>query len=173
MREVVVKAQHAENGMCSLIKCRRCMQQLGAVGFLTLLAVGCGGEDFATVNGTVEYEESPVPAGTKVFFELPGSGYVAAAKIDEQSAFKLAYKGSPKLRIGEYSVFFGPPESNLSQEEFYKLKKRVDAEYRKQGKRPPPSPDWILPEKYYSPNTTTLKESVVAGTNEIKIVLED
>ena len=105
MREVVVKAQHAEDSTHSLIKCRRCIvKQLIAVGIPALLAVGCGGEDFGTVNGTVEYEENPVPAGTKVFFELPGSGYVAAAKIDEQGTFKLAYKGSTKLRVGEYSV---------------------------------------------------------------------
>lgn len=170
MREIVVNAQHAEDYTHCL---RGRMKQLSAIGFLALLAVGCNGDDYATVSGMVEYEESPVPAGTKVFFELPGSGYVAAAKIDEQGTFQLAYKGSPKLRIGEYSVFFGPPESNLSQDEFFKLKKKVDAEFRKKGKRPPPSPDWVLPEKYYSPNTTTLKETVVAGANEIELVLED
>jgi|GEM_PF-2207446 len=149
------------------------LKQLVAIGCLGLLVGGCSSEDFGTVAGTVEYEGSPVPEGTKVFFEIPGSGYVAAAKIDEQGAFKLAYKKSAKVRIGEYSVFFGPPESNLSQAEFYKLKKKVDAEFRKKGKRPPPSPDWVLPEKYYSPNTTTLKSEVVSGANEIELVLED
>ena len=159
--------------MHSLSKRRSYMKRLTAIGFFALLALGCGGGDYATVSGTVEYESSPIPAGTKVIFELPGTGYVAAAKVDEQGSFKLAYKGSPKVRIGDYSVFFGPPESNLSQAEFYELKKKVNAEYRKKGKRPPPSPDWVLPEKYYSPNTTTLQESIVAGANEIKIVLED
>lgn len=149
------------------------MKLLIAIGCLLLLAGGCGSKDYGTVTGKVEYEQSPVPAGTKIFFQLPGSGYVAGAKIDEQGAFKLAHKGSSKVRIGEYSVFLGPPESNLSQAEFFKLKKKVDAEFRKKGKRPPRSPDWVLPEKYYSPNTTTLKKSVESGANEIEFVLED
>ena len=145
------------------------MSAIGALSF----AVGCGGEDYGTVTGTVEYADGDVPVGTKVFFEQSGTGYVAAAKIDEGGAFELAHKGSPKLRIGEYTVFFGPPESNLSPAEFYELKKKVDKEFRKKGKRPPPSPDWVLPEKYYSPNTTTLTESVASGANEVKLVVED
>ena len=170
MSGVIIQAQRAGNNMPPLL---RRMRWQSAIGCLALLVIGCAKDDYATVTGVVEYAESPVPAGTKVFFELPGSGYVAAAKIDEQGAFQLAYKGSPKLRLGEYSVFFGPPESNLSQAEFFELKKKVDAEYRKKGKRPPPSPDWVLPEQYYSPNTTTLQETVVAGANEIKLVLEN
>ena len=144
-----------------------------AIGCLLLLCVGCGSKDFGTVTGTAAYDGNPIPAGTKVFFELPGSGYVAAARADEQGHFKLTYQKSAKVRIGEYTVFFGPPESNLSQAEFYKLKKKVDAEYRKKGKRPPPSPDWVLPGKYYSPNTTSLKQMVTAGANEVELVLED
>ena len=147
--------------------------KLIAICCVLLQMAGCGGEDYGTVTGNVEYDGSPVPAGTKIFFEVPGSGYIVGARIDEDGAFKLAYKGSPKVRIAEYSVFFGPPESNMSQDEYYKLKKKVDAEFRKKGKRPPPSPDWVLPEKYYSPNTTDLKQAVDSGPNEVEIVLED
>lgn len=150
-----------------------CKQHVLFVCSMLLLTLGCGSKDFGTVTGTVTYEGGTIPVGTKIFFQLPGAGYVAAAKIDETGAFQLSFQASPKIQVGEYTVFFGPPESNLSQDEFFKLKKQVDAEYRKRGKRPPPSPDWTLPEEYYQPHTTPLKESVVAGRNTIDIQLED
>ncbi|MEM7315056.1 MAG: hypothetical protein AAF497_18065 [Planctomycetota bacterium] len=140
---------------------------------LLLLFMGCGGADTATVSGVAKYENQPIPTGTKVFFELPGTGYVAAAKVDETGTFKLAHKGSVRIRPGEYSIYVGPPESNLTQNEYFELKKKVDAEFRKKGKKPPPSPDWVLPQKYYSPNTTTLRKAIVVGENEVEILLED
>ncbi len=145
-----------------------------AIGLIFVLTmVGCGDPNVGTVSGKATYQDKPLPTGTKVFFERSGTGYVAAAQVDETGAFQLKKKGSTSIPIGEYTVYVGPPESNLSQSEFYKLKRKVDAEFRKNGKKPPPSPDWVLPENYYSPNSSPLRQSVIAGPNEIKLVLED
>jgi len=139
------------------------------------LAVACSGcgdsAPVGYVSGKIEYEGKPVPAGNKVFFE--GSGYLAAAVIQENGAYTLNYMGSPEIPVGDYVVFVGPPTSTMSESEFYALKKKVAAEYRQRGEKPPPFPDWVLPAKYYRSETTPLFEAVEPGKNVIDIVLEE
>ena len=133
---------------------------------------GCGDSaHLGYVSGKIEYGGKAVPAGNKVFFE--GSGYLAAAEIQEDGAYKLNYMGSSEIPVGEYVVFVGPPTSNMSEAEFYALKQKVAAEYRQRGEAPPPSPDWVLPAKYYSSATSPLSEAVEPGENVIDIVLEE
>ena len=135
---------------------------------------GCGNSNSAPVgyvSGKIKYEGKPVSAGNKVFFE--GSGHLAAAVIQENGAYKLNYVGSPEIPVGNYVVFVGPPTSNMSESEFYALKKKVAGEYRQRGEEPPPFPDWVLPAKYYRSTTSPLFEEVEPGENVIDIVLEE
>ncbi|QDT70817.1 hypothetical protein MalM25_37730 [Planctomycetes bacterium MalM25] len=136
------------------------------------VAVGCGPSDIAYVSGSASHEGSPTPAGTKVFFELPGQGYLGVGVTQEDGAFTLKHRGSESLRSGDYVVFVGPPESDLSEAEFMQLKKKVEAEYRAKGKKPPRSPDWVLPEKFYSPRTSGLRRTVSPGENTIDLAFD-
>lgn len=151
-------------------------QSLSLIATLLLLgnAGGCGGQpDHGTVSGTLTYDGKPVPMGTKVFFELEGKGAMAVGQVQEGGTYSLNYRGKDEIRLGEYAVFVGPPSSQLTQGEFLKLKAKVDAEYRAKGKTPPPSPDWVLPEAYYTSQSSPLRATVVAGDNTCDFALED
>jgi hypothetical protein len=138
------------------------------------LSLGCGDSaPVAYVSGKAEYEGKSVPVGTRIFFERPDTGYLAAGVIGEDGRYSLKHKRSPKVVPGEFVVFVGPPPSNLSEREFFKLKKKTDVEFRKKGKKPPRSPDWVLPAEYYLSTTSPLRKTVGPGDNVIDLTLED
>lgn len=138
------------------------------------ICLGCGNSDSVSyVTGTVKYAEGEVPTETRVFFELPGKGYLAAGIVQEDGTYQLKYKRAAKIQPGEFVVYLGPPATYLSEQEFRQLKKKVDAEFRSRGKSPPPSPDWVLPEKYYKSATSPLRATVEPGENVIDLTLED
>jgi len=138
-------------------------------------AVACLGCEDSTpvgyVSGKIEYDGKPVPAGNKVFFE--GNGYLASAVIQDDGSYTLSYKRSPEIPLGDYVVFVGPPTSLMTEGEFRALERKVAAEYRQRGKKPPPFPDWVLPARYYQSTTSPLRETVEAGDNLINLSLED
>lgn len=146
--------------------------------FFVLLALafgltGCGGPEVAIVSGTTEYDGKSIPAGTRILFQKSSTGYVAVGVVQDDGSFALKHKGAAEIEPGDYTVFVGPPESNLTEGEFMKLKAKVDADFRKRGKKPPPSPDWVLPGPYYQANTSPLSESIQPGEQTVSIKLED
>lgn len=143
-----------------------------AIAFV-LASQGCSSSEPAgTVTGTVKHGGEPVPAGTNVYFEQSSTGVIASSAVQSDGSYALQYQGTTMIPLGSYKVFIGPPESNLSEKEFYALKKKVDAEYRSRGEKPPPSPDWVLPAQFYTSATSPLSETVSEGENEIKITLQ-
>ena len=148
-------------------------QALNVVWFLVALFSlgGCADPNVAYVTGTVTASRE-IPSGTRLFFEKPGTGYVAAAVIAADGSYELNYRRESKIEPGDYTVYVGAPKSTMSQKEYFDLKKKVEAEYRKRGEKPPLSPDWVLPAEYYQSSTSPLKESVEAGENVIAIEIE-
>ena len=153
---------------------RQCAVVVGPIVIaIAVVCSGCGDSTpFGYVTGTVEYDGEPVPAGNKIFFELSSQGYIAGGVIQDDGTYTLNYKGSPEIPLGDYAVFVGPPTSTMSEGEFRALKAKVDAEYRSRGEKPPPSPDWVLPAKFYQPTTSPLRESVKSGDNVIHVSLD-
>lgn len=140
--------------------------------FLALL--GCSKPaNVGSVSGTVSFQGEPVPAGNIIYFEQSSKGYLAVSEIGENGSYTLNYQRTPDIPLGDYAVYVGPPESNMTQTEYYALKKKVDAEFRSRGEQPPPSPDWTLPAKFYAPTTSPLSATVEAGENDIPISLEE
>lgn len=137
-----------------------------------LLLGGCADPNVAYVQGTVSSASQEIPAGTRLFFEKPGSGYMAAAVIGPDGSFELKYRREEEIEPGDYTVFIGPPKSTMTAKEFYELKAKVAAEYRERGEAPPPSPDWVLPVQYYASKSSPLKETIVAGKNTVAIEIK-
>ena len=75
---------------------------------------GCSDPNVAYVQGTVTLASQEIPAGTRLFFEKPGSGYVAAAIIGADGSFELKYRREAKIEPGDYTVFIGPPKSSMT-----------------------------------------------------------
>lgn len=139
---------------------------------LAIVSVGCD-TNVAYVNGTTLYEGSPIPEGTRVIFQHPASGYAAVGIVKADGSFELMHKGEKKIEPGDYKIFVGPPESNMSEKEFYALKTKVDAEFKARGKKPPPSPDWVLPTEYYQSNTSPLRQTIEPGENLVNVELSE
>lgn len=145
---------------------------------LSLLCVigfaGCGPtEPLGYVSGTALYEDgSPIPEGTRVFFERPGTGYVAAGIVAADGTFSLVYKRQPAIVPGDYTVFIGPESKDMTPAEFKAYEAKVAAEFRSRGKEPPESPGWVLPGKYYRVSTSPLSETVEVGENEFALTFE-
>ena len=140
---------------------------------MAFVCSGCGDSSpYGQVSGKIEFGGKPVPAGNKVFFEQSSTGILAAGVIQDDGAYALNVQGSPKIPLGDYVVFVGPPTSNMSEAEFRALKKKVDAEYRSRGEEPPPFPDWVLPAKFYRSTTSPLRKTVEAGENQINLSLD-
>ena len=100
-------------------------------------------------------------------------GYLAVGVIQDGGAYKLNYQGSPKIPLGDYVVFVGPPTSYMDEAEYRALQQKVAAEYRQRGEEPPPFPDWVLPAKFYRSTTSPLRETVESGDNTIHLSLDD
>lgn len=146
---------------------------------MTALAIlascpGCGeSKPSGTVTGQVTLDGEPVSAGNEIFFEQRSKGLIAAGVIQDEGKYALNYNGSPHIPLGDYVVFVGPPATNMSEKEFYSLKQKVDAEFRSRGETPPPSPDWVLPTKYYQARTSPLRATIKPGENVVDLTLED
>lgn len=160
--------------MTNAIPTPRRRYRFGGFAWLLLLGAGCGGgADVGYVTGTLFDDGAPAPEGTKVFFEQSGRGYIAVGQLDAEGGFSLNFRGERGIEPAKYVVFVGPPDSSLTPAEFGALKAKVNAEYRKRGEKPPASPDWVLPEVYYSPQTSPLRATVEVGPNQIDLSLDD
>lgn len=141
---------------------------------LVPLVWGCSkGEDYGFVTGKLTIAGEPAPVGTQIFFKGVGKGAVAAGKLDESGRYELKLKGNKKIVLGEYTVFLGAPPSDFSPAEYAKFTAKVKAEYRAKGKKPPSNPEWVLPEIYYTPQTSPLRATVENGTNDFPFDLEE
>jgi len=146
------------------------------LAIVTLIAcLGCKpSKPSGSVTGKVQYQgESAATAGSHVYFEQSSTGYIASSEIQDDGTYSLKYQGTSQIPLGEFTVFVGPPETNLSEKEFFALKAKVDADFRRRGKKPPASPDWTLPERYYLSSTSPLRETVEQGENTINILLQE
>lgn len=151
---------------------KRCENLRNILVLITLICLGCGeSTPSGTVSGKITLEGEPVAAGNEIFFEQRSRGLIAAGVVEEEGRYSLNYNGSHRIPLGDYVVFVGAPESNMSEKEFYELKRKVDAEFRSRGENPPLSPDWTLPAQYYQSNTSPLRETVQQGENTIDIEL--
>ncbi len=134
---------------------------------------GCGeSKPVGYVSGTVTFDGEPVAEGNKIYFEQSSKGIIAGAVIGTSGEYSLNYNGEAGIPLGDYVVYVGPPDSNMTQQEFYELKRKVDAEYKSRGETPPPSPDWVLPPKFYRPATSPLRKTIEPGENTIEISVE-
>lgn len=153
----------------------QCASVIVSIAMATVVVCsGCGDSTpGGYVTGKVESGGELMPAGNKVFFEQSVKGLLAAGVIQEDGTYTLNYKGSPKIPMGDYIVFVGPPTSHMTEKEFYAFKAKVNAQFRSRGKKPPPFPDWILPAKFYRSTTSPLRETVELGDNVIDLLIDD
>ena len=140
---------------------------------LVMVVGGCGpSANTGRVSGSVKHQDAEVEPGTKIYLEDPAKGYIAGGVVQSDGTYELKYQGSDDIPVGDYVIFIGPPDSNMSEAEFMALSRKVAKEYRARGKKPPPSPDWTLPQEYYQASTTPLKHSVVEGKNIVDVVMD-
>ncbi|QDT00912.1 hypothetical protein [Adhaeretor mobilis] len=149
-------------------------ERLLPLAIVCAASMGCGDcEPISYVKGKVSCGGKPVPADTRVFFEQAGKGYLAARVVQEDGTYVLKHKRAEEYRPGEFVIYVGPPTTYLTEVEFRALKKKVNADFRSRVEKPLPSPDGVLPVKYYQSSTSPLRETVKQGDNVINFLLED
>ncbi len=122
--------------------------------------VGCGGPSggytgpTGTVSGTLKSSKGPIPPGTLISFELIGDRFVKGAEVGTDGSFKF----DGELRTGTYIVVVAPPM----------LKNPEDPAI------PPPQPQEYpgIPAVYRSGATSSERQEVKAGVNQINIELK-
>lgn len=148
------------------VQIERRISKRDRTGWLALLALcmlGCSSGEapvaVATVEGTVMYRGSPLPAGTITF--QADSGFGASAEIGPDGGFSIATQHGSGLPLGEYrvSVFvLEPDDIDPLAPEDEKSKARTDIR---------------LPQKYRDPGTSGLTASIGADANRLSFDLED
>lgn len=146
---------------------------LGWLGMVAMLAFwGCGSNrgPLGQVQGTVHYRGSPIAEG-QIVFEVagarPAQGRILDGRIVEVTSYapgdgaplglaRIAVFATP--RSGSYYASSGPvaPDESLATE------RRRDP-----GERP------LIPTKYNDLETSGLSHELVAGHNEVTLVLHD
>lgn len=150
---------------------------------LTGLAVGCGGGTPAVktvpVSGTITYKGKPIEGAT-VSFMAEGAPRAASGVTDANGEFKLSmFKFNDGALVGENKVVVvkanpeATPKSAATPEQMLAdpsiLAKQSAAASSKKN-----VPASLIPEKYASPRSTPLKETVTeAGPNSFVIQLTD
>lgn len=123
------------------------------------LVAGCGEKNWATVNGTVMVNGTPIGPGT-IMFEPTGSGDPRARsgignfKEDGKYVVRSA-GGRDGIPAGEYQVLIDGKPAESSGDEF------VD-----------PARITKIPAKYLNPSTSGLTASLEAGENTVDFDLK-
>ena len=158
-----------------------------SVALLTVVAcVGCGGPATYSVTGKVTLDGQPLPNVNVAFFpsdsKLPSSGGIA----DSQGVYKLTMDGGTAGAVAgkhKVTVYGGGSQAmagmSADQAEMKKkgeemaerMKAMSAAPQDPRGKSTGPKTDSPVPEKYSSPDKTTLEKDVAANSNVIDLEL--
>lgn len=147
----------------------------GLIASATAFAVlGCGDPappPLAKVNGKVTYQGKPLTMGRVLFVPIApkqdGSReYPAGGSIGEDGNYELTtIEKGDGAAIGEHKVVVMAMTGGAAPSGFY------NGEAASKAK--PAKLKSLIPEKYSSPDTTTLSYKVVAGANTFDIELTD
>jgi hypothetical protein len=131
---------------------------------LALLVTGCGGPsrpETALVSGRVTYRGKPVLTGQIMFY--PEDGRSAASAIGPDGVYRLGtFSATDGATPGRYRV-------TIQAIRFKTLPrpKTLDEEARGGDVIVRTAPEWLVPEKYFRPETTPLTAEVKRGKNTI------
>lgn len=136
---------------------------------LAVWSAGCGGGSnlpkgaTGTVRGRITFQGNPVPEGSVVTFMRESDGAMAVGKTDASGEYLLRMKDGVKIVVGEYRVSIGPPNlaENLDQDQAMEM--------HMSGKLKNPADVKEIPERYRSPEKSTLICVVEAGSNEFDV----
>ena len=118
-----------------------------AAALAAMTALGCG-RDRGDVSGRVTFQSQPVTEGEIVFSD-PEYGTYYASPLDSKGEYTVVTKEGKGLWVGDYQVSIVPPRDDPPV-----------------GTSPPPRPKpFVVPQKYWSAQTSGLKASV-ASKNE-------
>ena len=131
--------------------------------------VGCGGGSnlpkgqTGTVRGRISFQGNPVPEGSIVTFMRESDGAMAVGKTDSNGEYLLRMKDGVKIVVGEYRVCITPPNvaENLDQDQVMEM--------HMSGKLKNPADVKEIPERYRSPEKSTLVCVVDPGSNEFDV----
>ena len=133
-----------------------------------LLMSSCGGSSLpkgetGTVRGKVTFQGKPVPDKTSVVFMRDEGGLTAVGEVDASGEYVLRMRDGLKILTGVYHVSVLPPNiaATLDQDEIMKL--------HMAKKLPDPAKVKEIPERYRSPEKSTLIYDVQTGANEYNI----
>jgi hypothetical protein len=143
----------------------------GIMALLPLIA-GCGGGglpsgETGTVRGHVTYMGGAVPEGSTVIFMRDPDGLIGSGTIDANGDYLLRMRDGLKIVVGTYRVSLSPPDvaATLDQDEIM-IKQQA-------GELPDPASVKEIPEKYRSPEGSTLVCDVQPGSNTFDIDMKD
>jgi hypothetical protein len=131
-----------------------CSFKLGLAVAITTL-VGCGGAYDASVVGLVTLDGNALPTGSISFVPVKG-GPQAYAMVDAAGNYEVFTGREAGLPPGEYAVAIVARKASTQMSA---------------GNGPPPPGEQITPKRYASADTSGLKYTVDAGSNEINIEL--
>jgi hypothetical protein len=157
---------------------------------LVATAGGCGEaeEPTGSVTGRITYGGEPVMFGS-VCFRDEQRGMIAATRLRNDGAYSLYFAGGTDIPVGEYVVTIEPPDSllygilvqQMAEEAAGKeASDPVELERRIRAPQPGEAPiaipaeleaarkaDYpLMPQKYRSTETSTLKATVNEGDNK-------
>lgn len=146
----------------------------GSVAVLLLpFLLGCGGGGnlpsgaTGTVRGRITYNGNPVPEGCNVVFVRDTDGLMGTGITDRNGEYLLRMRDGLKIVVGTYRVSIMPPNpaANLDQDEIMKM--------HMAGKLADPAKVKEVPERYRSPEASTLVCDVQAGSNNFDVDMKD
>ena len=119
------------------------------------LTGGCGGPPTATVSGRVTVGGQPVTAG-QIAFEADGT--LLASAIGPDGRYQLRNGNSTSVPPGDYTVLLAPPPPELIEDP-------KTTEMRPAA----PVDQSRFPQKYRSPETSDLRQTIPPGNSEIDL----
>jgi hypothetical protein len=137
---------------------------------------GCGGDPdlpkLGKVSGTVTYKGQPVTKGLVTFVPAGGAGaqtgQSATGEIQEDGSFTLStFEDGDGAVLGEHIVAVQSREQDPALEG--QGMPIPDARGRLKTK----PPKHLVPERYGTPGKSPLRQTVVEGSNTVKLDLED
>jgi hypothetical protein len=165
-----------------------CVHFVRPVGlaFISAIMLGCGSDpyvegrpDTVPATGRVTHNGNPVQ-GAEVMFHVQGQsvpgtsaeGHSAFARTDADGRFELmTFEPGDGAVPGDYRISIKKVEAVEQAEVFDEDDPRYDPDA---GTDDLPPPRHLLPEKYSSPGTSQLTETVTAdGPNEFSLELTD
>jgi hypothetical protein len=150
------------------------IERLSVVSLLCLVtAGGCGpsGPALGTVSGRVTFDGQPVTIGTVRFW--PQSGRPATGELDAEGYYQLktfvegdgALVGTHAVTIEALEVVGAAPQVDSLEQEMQVFSDPATARVKAQRIQ------WLVPERYSSPQTSRLTATVESGENSLNFPL--